>query len=251
MLKNDDAFSKENREIIAQLTHNSIKTFAENQKKDLQVLGYIRQSMESMAWQHSTGEKGKSGEIRLLEKMIVEMASEYLINIGREQNLQLALSPNAREKIAAFRGSPPTLREMLYQAASLAANFQMSNDSERKIIIEDWQLLSVKEKEEEISQGSTPLIQHRYIKTYQLLDRLEDAVKTVLDSRQSVTGVNVGKSMETPISAPAISDAMKKHRSKIVSLMQQFPERWSLLRNHFKPVQNILIPKHLRESRSA
>lgn len=249
MLKNDDAFSQENRQIIAQMVFNTVKAFGESRKKDLQVLGYIRQSMESMAWQHSTGEKGKSGEIRLLEKMIVEMASEYLINIGREQNLQLALSPNAREKIAAFRGSPPTLREMLYQAASLATNLQTSHDNERKIIIEDWQLLSVKENEN--SQENTPLIQHRYIKTYQLLDRLEDAVKTVLDSRKSVTGVNVGKSMGTPISAPAISDSMKKHRSKIVSLMQQFPERWTLLRNHFKPVQNILIPKHLKESRSA
>ncbi|PLW94876.1 MAG: hypothetical protein C0592_01520 [Marinilabiliales bacterium] len=251
MLKNDDAFSMENREIIAQMAFNSIKAFGESRKKDLEVLGYIRQSMESMAWQQSTGEKGQSGEIRLLEKMIVEMASEYLINIGREQNLQLALSPDAREKIAAFRGSPPALREMLYQAASLASNLQAMGDSDRKIIIENWQLLSVQKKAEEHSQTETPLIQHRYLKTYQLLDRLEDAVKTVLDSRQSVTGANVGKSMETPISAPAISDAMKKHRAKIVSLMQQFPERWSLLRNHFKPVQNILIPKHLKESRSA
>lgn len=250
LLKNNDAFSSENREIIAQIAFNSVKAFCENRKKDLQVLGNIRQSIESMAWQYSTGEKGQSSEIKLLEKMIVEMATEYLINIGREQNLQLALSPDARDKIASFRGSPLALRDMLYQAASLAVNLQTGgNDS--KIIIESWQLISVKEKEENHPQTNTSLIQHRYLKTYKLLDRLEDAVKTVLESRQNVTGVNVGKSMDTPISAPAISDAMKKHRSKIVSLMQQFPERWPLLRNHFKPVQNILIPKHLRESRSA
>jgi len=250
MLKNNDAFSKENREIIGQMAFNSIRAFCENRTKDLKVLGYIRQSMESMAWQQSTGEKGQSSEIRLLEKMIIEMATEYLINIGREQDLQLALSPDAREKIASFRGSPPALREMLYQAASLAANLQ-TGSFDRRTIIESWQLLSVTQKDEQESVAETPLIQHRYIKTYQLLDRLEDAVKTVLDSRQNVTGANVGKSMESPISAPAISDAMKKHRAKIVSLMQQFPERWSLLRNHFKPVQNILIPKHLLDSRSA
>ncbi len=247
ILKNDDTFSHENREIIAQITFNNIKAFSKYRKSDLNILSHIRQSIEGMALQQSTGKKGQKNDVRLLEDMIVEMASEYLVNIGREQNAEIALSPDAREKIAAFRGSPSVLRKMLYQASLLAMNIE---SGDRQIIIEEWQLLSVKESEVE-KEAKAPLIQHRHLKTYQLLDRLENAVKNVLASNLNVTGANVGKSMTPPISAPAISDAMKKHRSKIISLMQDFPERWTSLRNHFKPLQNVLITPKQKETLSA
>lgn len=251
LLNKDEAFSHDNREIIAQLATNSIKTLIENRKVDQKVHKYFRQGLEAMALQQQNAQQGQSGEIRLLEKMIVEMANEYLINIGREQNLSIALSPDAREKIASFRGSPSALRDMLFRATILSTNISIGNQEDERYIIENWHLLSVKADEKDDEEASTPILQHRYIKSYQLLDRMEDAVKIVLASQQNVNGVNVGKSMQPPISAPAISDALKKHRNKIISLMQQFPNRWINLKNHFKPLQNILIPKNLQEDRIA
>ena len=251
LLNKDETFSHDNREIIAQLASNSFKTLLENRTSDQKVHKYFRQGLEAMALQQQNSQTGQTGEIRLLEKMIVEMANEYLINIGREQNLSIALSPDARKKIASFRGSPSALRDMLFRGSILSSNMSSSHKEDDKYIIENWHLLSVKEDEKDKQENGTPILQHRYIKSYQLLDRMEDAVKIVLASQQNVNGVNVGKSMQAAISAPAISDALKKHRSKIISLMHQFPDRWINLKNHFKPLQNILIPKNLEESRTA
>ena len=55
-----------------------------------------------------------------------------------------------------------------------------------------------------------------------------------------ITSANVGNACNIPITAPAISDAMKKHRNKIIHLLNKHPERWQLLRKEFRPVRNIL-----------
>jgi hypothetical protein len=46
--------------------------------------------------------------------------------------------------------------------------------------------------------------------------------------------------MEKPISAPAITDAIRKNRENILQLLEQHPEKWQLIRSYFKPLTNIL-----------
>ncbi|MBL6950397.1 MAG: hypothetical protein ISR57_07110, partial [Bacteroidales bacterium] len=56
----------------------------------------------------------------------------------------------------------------------------------------------------------------------------------------SLTSVNVGKEFPTPISAPAITDALRKHKKRIIHLFDQYPEKWEIIRHEFRPIQNIL-----------
>jgi hypothetical protein len=58
-----------------------------------------------------------------------------------------------------------------------------------------------------------------------------------------LTGLNVGSACSTPISAPAISDALKKHRNKILTLLGLYPDRWNLIRSEFKPLINVISTK--------
>jgi len=61
----------------------------------------------------------------------------------------------------------------------------------------------------------------------------------------------VGKAMQPAVSAPAISDMLNKQKQKILVLLNEFPDRWPQTRNHFKPLQNLLIRKDFDESKSA
>ena len=104
------------------------------------------------------------------------------------------------------------------------------------LIIDDYLIdISDLEKKEEK--------RNRYSKTIQLLDHLDKAVKLVIEAQHAPTGINVGKALEKPISAPAISDALKKHRSKILTLLDKEPQNWNYLRQYFKPLQNIALSK--------
>lgn len=80
----------------------------------------------------------------------------------------------------------------------------------------------------------------RYQRTITMLDRYEEAASLLVKEQQSITGSNIGMNLQPPISAAAISDAIRKHASKISHLLNKNPERWSILRSHFKPIQNKL-----------
>jgi hypothetical protein len=87
------------------------------------------------------------------------------------------------------------------------------------------------------------VIADRYQRTKAILDRYEDAAATVLKNKMSPTGSNLGASLNPSITASAISDAIRKHGSKISHLLREYPQRWSILRNNFKPIQNKLYSR--------
>ena len=106
-------------------------------------------------------------------------------------------------------------------------------------LIVDSYLINIKY----IENNETESLQNRYSRTIKLLNNLEEAVQIALENNLSPTGINVGKSMKKPISAPAISDALKKHRSKILTLLEKHPQEWPYLRQYFKPLQNMELSK--------
>jgi len=55
-----------------------------------------------------------------------------------------------------------------------------------------------------------------------------------------LTGTNVGKACPVPISAPAISDALYNHKSKIINLMKTYPDKWDVIRTDFRPLKNVI-----------
>jgi len=63
-----------------------------------------------------------------------------------------------------------------------------------------------------------------------------------------LTGVNLGNYCIPSVTPAAISDALKKHSKKIMTLFEQEPNRWSILRNEFRPVKNIMYKTGLKAS---
>lgn len=91
------------------------------------------------------------------------------------------------------------------------------------------------QRKEEVS--SYP--EDRYTKTIYLLDRLETAAKEVVMLKKKLTGKNVGELCDRPISAAAITDALDKHKKKIIDLFEKYPDKWEIIRNDFRPVRNL------------
>lgn len=247
LLDAESSFTHENREIIGQLAENIMQFCLKKASFDLDVLGSLRKSMQMLSGNRKLEDRGNQNHIKLLENMIVEMAVEYLHNLSRDQKISVALSPDAREKIQAFRGSPASLRNLLHQACILAVNLGLGDP----VIIESWHLIAGASEPDDLNEENMPVIQNRHMKIYQWLDRVEEAVKIVISGHDNPTGILVGKAMQPSISAPAISDTLKKQRSKIITLLNEFPDRWPQTRNHFKPLQNLLISKAIDESKRA
>jgi len=85
-------------------------------------------------------------------------------------------------------------------------------------------------------------------RTLSMLDRYEKAASELINSKQSITGQNLGKQLQPPVTAAAISDAISKHSMKITRLLNEYPDRWSILKTHFKAIQNkIFTPNTLNQ----
>lgn len=84
-------------------------------------------------------------------------------------------------------------------------------------------------------QKSTQLVE--LDKTKDLLGRYESAARQLESERMKVNGKNLASALG--ISGPAITDAIKKHRSKIQRLMEKFPHEWPLISDYIRPLREI------------
>lgn len=88
-------------------------------------------------------------------------------------------------------------------------------------------------------------------RTISMLDRYEKAASELINLKQSITGQNLGNQLQPSVTPAAISDAISKHSVKITRLLNEYPDRWSILRTHFKAIQNkIFIPSNLDQMAS-
>ncbi|HON17592.1 MAG TPA: hypothetical protein PK990_00315 [Salinivirgaceae bacterium] len=113
-------------------------------------------------------------------------------------------------------------------------------------VIQPWHLSFP--SDQTISSLDNPSTKNETVsdRTLQLLDRLERASQRVVEKKLKLTSVNVGMHCDEPITAPAISDALKKHASKIARLLSLYPDRWPLLRSEFRPLLNLMDKDHKR-----
>ena len=76
-------------------------------------------------------------------------------------------------------------------------------------------------------------------KTMLYLDKYEAAAKVLKSKGDKITGLNIGDNCYPRVSPAAISDILKKHQKKIIALFKQYPEKWAVVRGHFKPIIKI------------
>ncbi len=163
-----------------------------------------------------------------IETLIKSLYSKYL-----GDKISVTLTDSTLDKLTACKATHMEFDKIVKNSVSYIKTIFLDNVPE-KITIEEYLINT-----EFQTDTNTKTDLNRYSKTIQLLDNLNQAIKNVKAQNLNPTGINVGKAMLKPISPPAISDALKNHRNKILTLFKEYPNRWTELRNHFKPIQNL------------
>lgn len=83
----------------------------------------------------------------------------------------------------------------------------------------------------------TPLSSNQRVEL--LLDKYETSARLAQQNGFIVNGKTIAEHLQPSISPPAITDALKKNRKAIGQLLEQYPEKWSLLRKYLKPVKEL------------
>ena len=240
-VRNGEILDTSSKNIIENLVYNTI-VFAKEMHRDSldeyekyrHYLARLRDKLKMNSAELSLSRK-EQGKFKL------EFANFILNKIRHGGLVNIGFSPEAERVIEAFAGSLKEMELWIREAFDFA-RFSDFDPHKAMLIIEDWHFGESPGKTE-LQAPDEEIVEMRYYKTYSLLNRLEQAANKVVASRRKLTGAAVGQAMEQAISAPAISDALKKHRARIISLMEKYPGRWSLIRTEFKPVTNILESK--------
>ncbi len=175
------------------------------------------------------------------QKQISNYILSLLQNLADHHGFYYKLSTEALEYINQFKGDISVIPSSIEKAFQLAIRIQnpslgnMVNIELYHIQIGFGQSLS-----SAVNMGIEHIVDTRFQNTIRFLNRMEQAAKKLQMEGKNFTGTSLGQAMNDPISAPAISDALKKRKQKIQYLFKEFPHEWELLRAHFKPIQNTL-----------
>lgn len=227
-LHTDNRLSTENKQLVSHTIYHLLTYERKCYEHNNYVAGELQATQRRMAGKQPTAH---------LETFIETFIKDYIAQTAKENQIHATITEEALKYLTTQPFTPKEIEQVIDQALAWLINFSVNDDEKftiqvSHVIKED----NHTEKQENIENKHQP----RYNRTYELLEKLETAGQKVLNSSQKLTGGNVGQAFEPPISAPAITDALRKHAGKIRTLTQLYPNRWQIMRNQFKPLQNVL-----------
>ena len=246
ILSINKSLSTENKTIIAQLLRGSLIAMLDTMKNDREIYFDLSENTRLiLAEAHAV----KSDLLKTQEKAkesIIRLCHSYLNEISVKNHSTYTLTDSAISKLKEFDGDPFSLKIILEKAADYAGNLAPDVKSP-ETLIHDYHIV-LRDFKEKVPVVKSPeqidVIPEKYRRTIQLLDRLENAASKLKSKNQLLTSQNIGKELLTPISPPAITDALKKHGQKIIHLFSEYPNRWNIIRTEFRPVQNMINAIH-------
>jgi hypothetical protein len=237
-----EALNTSSKNIIAHLLYNSLSAFITNQQQNKTLFYQIIKSTSILQDNIEKANEELNSTKNQLKESLNSLLSNILTPIEKLNNVSFVITAASFEILQNFKGSSEELKSIVNNAASIALNLSLGKNIEilpEHFIFENYQ---TKQEAKEVSKETETF--NRYSKTIQVLDRFEKAARQLLDKNQQLTSKNLGLQCNPSISAPAISDAIKNHRKKIISLLEMHPEKWPIIRNEFKPILNILPPEN-------
>jgi hypothetical protein len=237
--QNENKLGGDLKPLIAKLLHNSVTSVIKDAQSNQEILKHnFNPGTQNIIQSHKQLQSDYN-ELKIrfhsnFEKLVKSIYYRYL----DKSKYSITLSSLALEKLMTYQGNFDEIEAVIKSSIAYISTLYMG-DLPEQLHIEDYfiSLNAVKAENKEEN--------NRYSKTIDLLDKLNDAVKKVVLDNHNPTGANVGKAMSKPISAPAISDALKNHKSKILTLIDRYPNRWTELKQYFKPIQNLSLNQSL------
>ncbi|MCD6178619.1 MAG: hypothetical protein J7K39_01830 [Bacteroidales bacterium] len=243
--RNDKVLTTSNKAIIGHLLYNSLNAQLNTIKHNQNSLKIINEHTR-LILENKNKIKLENIALKNRNKENILQLTEFLINdLNNSDKDIFYLSEDAKDKIGEFSNGIFELKKQLSIAMSLAKTINFGTGVYEHIIKSDY--LNFKSSEEIQSKSlSTEILseentKHRHSKTFDFLNDMEQAAQLLLKQNWKLTSANVGHKLEKPITAAAISDKLKHHTPKIISLLEQYPAKWPLIRKRFRPLQNVIV----------
>ena len=238
-IKSGNILNTHQKLIIGRLLFNSLKTILEQLISNRTVMMEYNNSISEMIqFQQQQIEvyKSDSDTYKLqLDDVLMSMVSA----VKNKEDL-VVLNDDVKDLLRPFISDIEKVKRALKKAINFVKTLQFGL-SQNKIILSPIHFKDFKQIEEprvnHIETSKNKYVTHT--KTYQFLEDLEYAADQLNLKRVKLTSAKVGKLLENPITAAAISDKIKNHGRKILLLLEQYPDKWILIRNKFRPIINI------------
>lgn len=235
-------FTPDLRNIIGFLIYNNVKTIINSCREDLSKYISFNEHTKAIIKKINRLKEDAEKANNSFGLNIADLCKSYVAELSSNSDrFNYILTDDAINRLKAYRGDITELKPIILKAVAFADNLYF-NSPETDIYISEEYL-----NFENIGAGTATKPQEvqlfdKYSKTIMLLDKLENAARDVVANNMNLTSANVAKACSTPITAPAVSDALKKHRGKIKTMFEKYPDRWKIIRENFKPVRNLFTP---------
>lgn len=242
---NEKTLSTDNKTIIAHILRNTLNTFLDTLKADRELFIDLRYYTQSLVDENNILREDLAQTKKKYEEGFIQLCHKYLSDISQKNGKSYLLTEGAITKIKDMQGDYFNLRIILEKAADFADSLSIDN-SVQEVMIYDFHIIVMDKPVKKVIESSPPSISEipaKYSKTAILLDKLETAASIVKSKNMLLTSSNLCGEYPTSMTPPAITDALKKHRPKILYLFSAFPSQWVIIRNEFRPIQNILAAK--------
>lgn len=240
LTRSDHPVSLEQKSVISTMLDHLVRFLLEKIKKDQELFNLLNENTRSILESY----QDKETEILKLKSQygssLVKYCENKLRQISTASECEYVLDDSALEKIRSFTGDFSKLDRVIEEAVIFISSIFQGQHSDQ-ILIHGYYLNFDKVEVPAVPvKSDRPRIDSKESRASDLLDKLERAALVVKQKNLSFTSANVGKMMPTSISAPAISDALKKNDKKVEELLRRYPDRWKTIREQFRPVINLL-----------
>lgn len=164
----------------------------------------------------------------LLKKYIKQLIKDQELTL----NCKIRLKEGFLDKISAGDFEIEALKPIIIEASLTAYDLAINPE------IIDLTPNLIQKKAQSTDRSSTKSTQLIELdRTSTLLDRYEQAARSLVEKSKRVNGRNLAEELE--ITGPAITDAVKKHATKIKRLIEKHPNRWPLLCDFIRPIREM------------
>lgn len=248
--KVSEPFSAQHKNMVGYLLFHSIQTLFNLVGSQNQLTAAFDEQIKQVVKERDQVAENLENKLHHERQSILKLARYYLSQFATHHGTTATLTDSAIGKLKYFQGELFQLEGVIQAAMKFAAALS-SDTSQSPLLIADYHLRFPDPASHNFPDKVIDGLPQRMIKTHLLLDRLEIAASGIKQRKDSLTSVNVGKEFPTPISAPAITDALRKHKKRIIQLFDQYPDKWTTIRHEFRPIRNLLDSSQTSEQLSA
>jgi hypothetical protein len=246
MSENQQKLSTEMKQTVASVYVRSLDVIKKQIEDDKNIDSIIQAHRANTKSEESANIKELSRVKNLQNTLVRSILNRKTKELTHDLIINVEWDTTAIDYISEHLHSVSEIENSIEKALILALN--EANENSDQIMITRMHVSSFANQNE---AKSSQQVDTRYHRSISLLDRYEQAAVEVIKNKLRLTGNRLGEHMNPPISAAAISDAIRKHGSKITYLLNTYPQRWSILRSNFRPIQNkIYAPIDLEQRAS-